>query len=103
MNISFKLLLIIHIAGGSIGLLTGLFNIIQKKGDKSHKILGIVFYFSMLMAGYSSLVLSCLHPNYFLFMVGLFTLYMVSSGQRYIKQEQHEGQKIEKEIWEEVG
>jgi uncharacterized membrane protein len=99
MNISFKLLLIIHIAFGSIGLLTGLFNIIQKKGDKSHKIFGSVFYFSMLLAGFSSLMLSCLHPNYFLFMVGLFTLYMVSSGQRYIKQEQHEGQKIEKLDW----
>lgn len=99
MNISFKLLLIIHIACGSIGLLTGLFNIIQKKGGKSHKILGSVFYFSMLFAGFSSLMLSCLHPNYFLFMVGLFTLYMVSSGQRYIKQEQHGGQKIEKLDW----
>jgi uncharacterized membrane protein len=99
MNISFKLLLIIHIAFGSIGLLTGLFNIIQKKGDKGHKIFGSVFYFSMLLAGFSSLMLSCLHPNYFLFMIGLFTLYMVSSGQRYIKQQQHEGQKIEKLDW----
>lgn len=99
MHLSFKLLLIIHIAGGSIGLLTGLFNIIQKKGDKSHKILGSVFYFSMIMAGVSSLLLSCLHPNYFLFMVGLFTLYMVGSGKRYIKHKQVEKRQIEKIDW----
>jgi uncharacterized membrane protein len=99
MNISFKLLLIIHIAFGSIGLLTGLFNIIQKKGDKSHKIFGSVFYFSMLLAGFSSLMLSCLHPNYFLFMVGFFTLYMVGSGKRYIKHKQVEKRQIEKIDW----
>lgn len=84
MMTSFKIFLIVHIAGGSIGLLTGLLNIIQKKGDKKHKQIGRVFYFSMLVAGLSSLVLSYLKQNYFLFMVGLFTLYMVVSGQRYL-------------------
>ena len=39
------------------------------------------------------------HPNYFLFMVGLFTLYMVGSGQRYIKHKQHESQEIKKLDW----
>ncbi len=96
---AFKIFLIVHIAGGSIGLLTGLFNIIQKKGGKKHKLIGRVFYFSMLMAGLSSLVLSCLKPNYFLFMVGLFTLYMVVSGQRYLNYSQQERQEIEKIDW----
>lgn len=99
MIIAFKIFLIVHIAGGSIGLLTGLLNIIQKKGGKKHKLIGRVFYFSMLMAGFTSLVLSCLHPNYFLFMVGLFTLYMVVSGQRYLKHIQQERQEIEKIDW----
>lgn len=52
----FKIFLIVHIAGGSIGLLTGLLNIIQKKGGKKHKLIGRVFYFSMLVAGLSSLL-----------------------------------------------
>lgn len=51
------------------------------------------------MAGFSSLVLSCLHPNYFLFMVGLFTLYMVSSGKRYLKHKKIETQRIENVDW----
>lgn len=85
MNIIFKVFLILHIVGGSVGLLSGLLNIIRKKGDKNHKLIGKLFFVSMLIVGASSLVLSFLHPNYFLFMVGVFTLYMVGSGQRYIK------------------
>jgi len=99
MIIAFKIFLIIHIAGGSAGLIAGLINIIQNKGGKRHKLIGKLFYFSMLMAGFSSLVLSCLHPNYFLFMVGLFTLYMVGSGQRYLKHKKIETQGIEKIDW----
>jgi hypothetical protein len=38
----------------------------------------------MLTAGLSSLVLSILHPNYFLFIVGVFTVYMVGTGNRYL-------------------
>ncbi len=38
----------------------------------------------MLTAGFSSLVLSIMHPNYFLFMVGVFTIYLVGTGYRYI-------------------
>jgi len=88
MNIIFKAFLILHIIGGSVGLLAGTINIIRKKGDKNHKRIGKIFFISMLTAGTSSLVLSYLHPNYFLFMVGVFTLYMVGSGQRYLKHKQ---------------
>lgn len=49
MIITFKFFLIVYIAGGSIGLLTGLLNIIQKKGGKKHKLIGRVFYFSILL------------------------------------------------------
>jgi len=79
----FKIVLILHIVGGTFGLLTGSINIARKKGDKNHKRIGKLFYVSMLTAVISSLVLSYLNPNYFLFMVGLFTLYMVVSGQHY--------------------
>jgi uncharacterized membrane protein len=85
MNTIFKILLILHIAGGSIGLLTGTISIIRKKGDKAHKFTGKVFFYGMLTAGVSSLALSIIHPNYFLFIVGIFTIYMVGTGQRYLQ------------------
>lgn len=88
MTFIFQVLIILHIVGGSFGLLTGMINLTRKKGDKNHKLIGKVFYVSMLVTGTSALLLSCIHPNYFLFIVGVFTLYMVVSGQRYLKQVQ---------------
>ncbi len=84
----FKVFLFLHIIGGSVGLLTGMLNILRKKGDKGHKQVGRIFFLSMSTAGFSALVLSCIHPNYFLFMIGVFTLYLVGTGQRYLKRKQ---------------
>ncbi|MGB0424756.1 MAG: DUF2306 domain-containing protein [Flavobacteriales bacterium] len=85
MEAVFKVFLIIHIVCGSVGLLTGVLNVLRKKGDKYHKYVGKAFLISMLSAGISSLVLASIHQNHFLFMVGVFTLYMVSSGQLYLR------------------
>ena len=85
MDAVFKVFLVLHIMGGTVGLLTGLLNVLRIKGDKKHIIAGRLFFYSMLVAGVTSLVLSILHPNYFLFIVGVFTLYMVGTGYRYIR------------------
>lgn len=84
MNSIYKVFLILHIIGGSLGLLSGLLNILRKKGNKNHKLVGKIFFISMLTAGISSLILAYIHPNYFLFIVGVFTIYMVCSGQLYL-------------------
>ncbi len=80
----FQLFLMLHIAGGTAGLVTGTINLVRKKGDKNHKLVGKIFTYGMLIAGVSSLVLSVLHPSYFLFIVGVFTIYLVGTGNRYI-------------------
>ncbi|MDP2176172.1 MAG: DUF2306 domain-containing protein [Bacteroidota bacterium] len=84
METIFRIFLIIHITGGAVGLLTGILNMIAKKGDSRHKIVGKIFFFSMLTAGLSSLVLSTINPSLFLFMVGIFTVYMVATGYSYL-------------------
>jgi uncharacterized membrane protein len=84
MDILFKIFLVLHISGGSVGLFTGTINLTRKKGNKSHKQIGKIFVYSMLTAGLSSLVLSVLHPNYFLFIVGVFTIYLVGTGNRFL-------------------
>ena len=76
MQTLFQIFLVLHITGGAVGLLSGTINIIRKKGDKKHKLIGKFFLYGMLLAGFSALVLSVLHPNYFLFIVGVFTLYI---------------------------
>jgi uncharacterized membrane protein len=84
MDLLFKTLLALHIAAGTIGLTTGTINTIGKKGGKMHRIVGLAFLYSMLVVGGTAFILSVLHPNYFLFIVGVFTLYMVCSGTRYM-------------------
>jgi len=84
MVILFRIFLALHILGGCLGLITGTLNVIRKKGDKKHKLTGKIFSYGMFTAGFSSLVLSILHPNYFLFIVGVFTIYLVGTGNRYL-------------------
>ena len=84
MEILFKTILVLHVAGGATGLIAGTTNIIRKKGDRLHRLVGKCFLFSMLTAGFSALLLSYMITNYFLFIVGVFTIYMTATGRRYI-------------------
>lgn len=81
----FTLLLILHIAAGATGLLTGTINLILRKGDKIHARWGRVFFYALMVAGFSGIGMSLIHPNYFLTIVGIFTVYMVGTGFRYIR------------------
>ena len=80
----FYAFLFLHIVGGAIGLLCGTLVFTLKKGTKTHATLGKLFLIGMLLAGVTSQVMAVIHPNAFLFMVGVFTLYLVGSGARAI-------------------
>jgi uncharacterized membrane protein len=80
----FSLLLIIHVVTGGIGLILGSIILSTKKGNQRHKQLGKFFTLSMLIAASSSLILASMHPNQFLFAVGIFTIYMASTGRIYL-------------------
>lgn len=81
----FNVLLFFHVLSGFIGLIIGSTVLLRKKGDAIHKKTGTIFFYSMLTAGASSLTLAIIHPNYFLFIVGVFTLYMLFTGTRYLR------------------
>jgi uncharacterized membrane protein len=78
----FNILLYIHIIAGGMGLITGTINLIKKKGDKLHKNVGLFFLYGMIINGISGLFMSFIHPNPFLFIVGIFSIYMAATGQR---------------------
>lgn len=81
----FRFILALHILGGSIGLISGTIVLILKKGDKRHKKIGSIFFWGMNLAGLCSFVLAVMHPNNFLFVVGIFTLYMNLTARSYLK------------------
>ena len=88
MEIIFKILLVIHIIAGSIGLFTGTLNIARKKGDVLHKRVGIWFLYGMLINGLAGLVMSVMHANYFLLIIAVFSIYLVGTGQRALSLKQ---------------
>ncbi|MEQ1734561.1 MAG: hypothetical protein ABL940_12870 [Bacteroidia bacterium] len=80
----FKAILALHILAGATGLIAGTINMVRKKGDKLHVLFGKAFLYGMLTAGCCSFALAVIHPSLFLFMVGVFTIYLVGTGERYL-------------------
>lgn len=80
----FKILLIIHIIAGTIGLLTGTINIIRKKGDKPHILVGRFFFWGMMVNAVAGFVMSILHTNIFLLIIAVFSFYLTVTGQRFL-------------------
>lgn len=77
--------MIVHVISGFSGLALGTINIIRKKGGKKHRQIGRLFVFFMLSTGISSLILALIHPNVFLFIIGVLTVYLVGTGDRYMR------------------
>jgi hypothetical protein len=86
----FKTLQLIHIAGGTTSLLLGIIVLSLKKGNKRHKWLGNIYFYAMLIASIVAIPMSYLHPNYFLFIVAIFTIYMLLTGYRYLSKKKIE-------------
>lgn len=82
---NFKFLLIIHIIGGTLSLLLGTYILARRKGDRLHKLIGNIYFFAMLSTALVALPMSYLHTNYFLFIISVFTSYMLLSGKLYIR------------------
>lgn len=77
-------LIYIHAFFGGLGLLTGILSIFVKKGGFIHKMAGKVFSYSMITSSLISLVVARMpqHENLFLFLMGIFTIYLILSGNR---------------------
>jgi uncharacterized membrane protein len=80
----YQILLFLHVIAGFTGLSTGLLNMIMKKGDRTHRIIGKFFVAAMMTSSIIALILASLKTNYFLFVVGVFSIYLVGTGNRYI-------------------
>ena len=79
------MLLTIHVILGFIGLTAGIFVLFLKKGNQLHKKIGSVFLYAMLLSALTALLLSYFRSNVFLFAIGIFTLYLIGTGSRYIQ------------------
>ncbi|OUS02731.1 hypothetical protein A9Q86_02660 [Flavobacteriales bacterium 33_180_T64] len=84
MESTITILIYIHVCFGGLGLITGVGSIIVKKGSALHKKMGKLFSIGMLTSSLISLPISWMpnHKNLFLFLIGIFTIYLVLAGYR---------------------
>lgn len=80
----YEILLAVHIVAGFTGLLSGVLNMSMKKGGKTHQMVGKCFVAGMMTSSITALIMASIKTNYFLFVVGVFTIYLVGTGHRYI-------------------
>ena len=86
MEQTIKILIYIHAFFGGIGLLTGIGSIFVKKGGLLHKRMGKLFSIGMITSSLISIPICWMpqHQNIFLFLIGLFTIYLVIAGNRVL-------------------
>lgn len=74
----------IHAFLGGIGLITGIGGMVVKKGSKLHKRMGKIFAISMIASCLIILPIAWMpgHESLFLFLISLFTIYLVLIGRR---------------------
>ena len=84
MEETITILIYIHAFLGGLGLITGIGSVIAKKGGKPHKKMGKIFSYAMITSSLISLIIARMpnHENLFLFLIGIFTIYMVLAGNR---------------------
>ena len=79
------MLLILHIAAGSVALLSGFMALLSRKGQRLHLLSGRIFFYAMLLIGASAVVLAIFRPNTFLLLIAFFALYQNLNGYRAIR------------------
>ncbi|SEJ69337.1 hypothetical protein SAMN04487995_5974 [Dyadobacter koreensis] len=79
-----KILIYIHAFFGGLGLIAGIISIFGNKGGIKHRRTGKIFSYSMLISSLISLVIAKMpgHENLFLFLIGIFTIYLILAGNR---------------------
>jgi uncharacterized membrane protein len=83
-------LLIIHVATGTIALLTGLVPMFSKKGSKLHNRTGLIYVYCMIIVAVTALLLCGLQPfkmmRLFLTGIAVFSFYLCFTGWRATRQ-----------------
>ena len=80
-----SILLIVHIAAGSIALLTAVVAIITAKGGRRHVLAGRIFAIAMTVIFLTALPLAILGSSIFLLLIAVFSFYLVFAGWRFAR------------------
>lgn len=87
-------LMIAHIAGGTLSLISGILPMVVTKGNNIHRLFGKLFFFGMTVVFLTGFTVSIIKNIPFLLLISIFSYYLVANGYRslYLKK-LHRGQK----------
>ena len=86
-----------HATFGGIALLSGFVALVTPKGNTLHRRGGKIFYYTMLAGAFLAIIISNLpnHKSPFLFVIGIFSSYMILSGKRILSLKKlYRGEKV---------
>ena len=81
---------LLHIIGGSIGLLSGAVALMAGKGSKLHRRSGTIFVYAMLVLSGSGAVMAALMPEPVSVIAGMLTLYLVITAWLTVRRSRQE-------------
>ena len=85
-----KLVTILHVIAGTVGLLTGIVAVSSRKGARVHRVMGALFCVSMLvmavLADYLAVAVPEQIPNLF---IGTFTIYLVATAWMTVRRKEN--------------
>ena len=79
-----SLVLVLHIAGGAIALISGLVAMLTTKGSKPHRLAGKIYFGGMSAVFVGAVIVAIGHHKDFLLMVGFFSYYLTVRGYRVL-------------------
>ena len=94
------ILLAIHIAAGSIALLTAAMALVTPKGERWHIRAGRVYAIAMALVFVTAVPLAILGSSIFLFLIAFFSFYLVFAGWRFARNRQRRAHPVD---WAAVG
>lgn len=85
MEIFIQSTLLVHIAVGSIALLTGAVSMFSKKGMQIHRRSGSIYFWAMTLVFITGIMVAGYRFNRFLFLIAFLSYYSVFAGVRFLK------------------
>ncbi len=88
-----RVFLWLHVAAGFTGFFVAPVVLITRKGGDTHRRWGKIYFWAMTSAAFSAMIIAAYRPNLFLFLIGIFSFYLVFSGYRVLfRKRPEEGQ-----------
>lgn len=88
-------LLVIHIAAGSVALLTALVALVTAKGGRVHVLAGRVYAIGMTLIFLTAIPLAIFGASVFLLLIAIFSFYLVFAGWRFARNRSRRPQPVD--------